>query len=488
MSNTRKLQILILTALALIPVVNLLQILYGPPRVTPILLVSPYVQIGNARNHKSMTVLWQTANINRDWSLQYTTDGTNWTSANITFKRALPELLVPSRLYTATLNNLTPGKQFQYRLVDSKKILFEGTSKTPEENATNFRFVVFGDAGYGSPAQKKIAYRTYLSKPDFVVITGDIVYAHGRLSEYRDKFFPVYNNDNASLETGAPLIRSVPFIPAPGNHDLDLAHSTYSRNLDFFPDGLAYFAVWDLPLNGPIKNQGFPNTPILVGSPKRQSVFLAEAGEKYPVMANYSFDWGNSHWLILDGNNYMNWSDHSLRNWVEQDLRSTKALWKFVAYHQPGFNSDRKHFYDQRMRLLADLFEKYGVDVSFAGHVHNYQRTYPLKFTVSKDLTDLLPNPFHGIVTGNAVCDKQFQDNNPKIISKPKGVIYVITGGGGANLNGQAIATNPKRWQNFTKVFISKHSFTNCEIHGRQLIVKQISEDGTEIDRFVLNK
>jgi acid phosphatase type 7 len=489
MGKPRILLIFVLTALALIPVVNLYDLWFVPPKVKQILLVSPYVQIGNDKYHKSASVLWQTTDVNRVWTLQYKAEGKDWTRAHITFKRALPELIIPSRLYVARLNNLIPGQQFQYRLLDSHKITFEGTSKIPAENTNNYRFVVFGDAGNGSPSQKKIAYRTYLSKPDFVVITGDIVYTHGRLSEYREKFFPVYNNETPSLETGAPLIRSVPIIPAPGNHDLDLAHSTLSRNLDFFPDGLAYFAVWDLPLNGPIKNQGAPNTPMLIGSPKKQSVFIAEAGEKYPVMANYSFDWGNSHWLILDANNYMNWADPGLRAWVEQDLKSTKALWKFVAYHQPGFSSDRHHFYDQRIRLLADVFEKCGVDVSFAGHVHNYQRTYPLKFTVSKNLTNVFPNPFHGAVTGTALCDKQFQDNNPMLIAKPNGVIYLVTGGGGANLSGGPIAANPKRWQNFTKVFIANtHSFTNCEINGRQLIVKQISEDGAEIDRFVLNK
>lgn len=481
---------LLLAALALVPVVNLYQVLFIPPKAKAILLVPPYVQIGNHPDHTAVSVLWQTADIDRDWSLQFNTNDKDWTqSTDISFKRALPELIEPSRLYCATLTGLTPGQSFQYRLLDNQKLVFSGASKTPSTNQSNYKFVVFGDAGFGSPAQKKIAYRTYVSKPDFIVITGDIVYQHGRLSEYREKFFPVYNCDQASLSTGAPLLRSIPMIPAPGNHDIDLAHATLARNLEFYPDGMAYFAVWDLPLNGPIKNPGSPNTPVLIGSPKRQSAFMSEAGSKYPVMANYSFDWGNSHWLILDANNYMNWADPSLRAWVEQDLKkAAKSTWRFVAYHQPGFNSDSKHFYDQRMRLLANLFEKYNVDVAFGGHVHNYQRTYPLRFTVEKNLTKVLPSPFNGTVAGATLCDHTFPDKGNKIV-KPKGVIYVITGGGGANLTGTVMATNPKRWQNFTKVFVANtHSFTNCEISGRHLMVKQISEDGLELDSFVINK
>lgn len=482
--------IILLTALALVPVVNLFQILFVPPKVTDILLVKPYVQIGNNQDHKSAVLLWQTTDVNRNWSVQYSQNDKWTTSDAIVYKYARPELLPPSRLYAADITGLTPGQPFKYRLYDDQQLRFEGQSKTSKDNSTNYHFAVFGDAGYGSAAQRKVAYQTYLSKPEFIVITGDIAYKHGRLSEYRANFYPVYNNDKASPETGAPLMRSVPIIPAPGNHDVDLAHSTYSRNLDFFPDGLAYFAAWDLPLNGPIKNQGYPNTPILIGSAARKSVFLAETGSKYPVMANYSFDWGNSHWLILDANNYMDWANPGLRNWVEQDLKSaSKATWKFVAFHQPPFNSDRKHFYDQRVRLLCDLFERYGVDVAFGGHVHNYQRTYPLRFKLSKNLTNVFPNPFNGTVTGDALCDKQFQDNNPKMTAKPNGVVYVITGGGGANLTGNPIATHPERWQNFTKVFVANtHSFTSCEINGRRLMVKQISEDGVELDHFQINK
>ena len=45
---------------------------------------------------------------------------------------------------------------------------------------------------------------------------------------------------------GAPLLRSVPFIAAPGNHDTDL------NNFQRYPDALAYFLYWDQPLNGPV--------------------------------------------------------------------------------------------------------------------------------------------------------------------------------------------------------------------------------------------
>ena len=95
-------------------------------------------------------------------------------------------------------------------------------------------------------------------------------------------------------------------------------------------------------------------------------------------MANFSFDYGDAHWTVLDSNPYVDWTDPDLRGWVERDLAAAQdATWRFVAFHHPPFNSSQAHFGDQRMRVLADVFEAGRVDIVWSGHVHNYQRTYP---------------------------------------------------------------------------------------------------------------
>jgi hypothetical protein len=109
-------------------------------------------------------------------------------------------------------------------------------------------------------------------------------------------------------------------------------------------------------------------------------------GDTYPRMANFSFDYGNAHWTVLDSNPYVDWTNPELRGWAERDLAAARErTWRFVAFHHPGFNSSKAHLNDQQMRLLADVFEAGGVDVVFSGHVQNYQRTYPLRFTPEKD-------------------------------------------------------------------------------------------------------
>src|SRR5207253_2847474 len=143
-----------------------------------------------------------------------------------------------------------------------------------------------------------------------VFIPGDIVYTNGRISEYRLKFFPVYNADQASADTGAPLLRSIPFIAAPGNHDI------LPRNYQLFADAMAYFLYWDQTHNGPAADVGAANTPVLPGNPDAQPAFLAAAQKRYPRMANFSFDYGNAHWTVLDSNPYMDWANPALVAWL----------------------------------------------------------------------------------------------------------------------------------------------------------------------------
>ena len=69
---------------------------------------------------------------------------------------------------------------------------------------------------------------------------------------------------------------------------------------------------------------------------------------------------------------------------------------------------------------MADLFEKYKVDLVISGHVHNYQRTYPLKFEIAPG------SPKIGLVPGKLTLDKEF-DGVKK--TKTKLPIYLVSGG-----------------------------------------------------------
>ncbi|MEP6539645.1 MAG: metallophosphoesterase [Bryobacteraceae bacterium] len=316
-----------------------------------------------------------------------------------------------------------------------------------------------------------------MAKPDFVFIPGDIVYSRGQASEYMLKYFPIYNSAKASPELGAPLLRSTLFVAAPGNHDIA------APNLAAFPDTLAYFYYWSQPLNGPLKTIGAPSTPILIGGDPDKNAFLSAAGGRYPAMANFSFDYGNAHWTVLDSNRNVDWTDPALRQWLENDLKSAQsAQWRFVAFHHPGFNSSVSHFKDQWMRGLSEVFERYKVSVVFSGHVHNYQRSFPLAFAAKSDSF----NKVTGELPGSWILDKAYDGAQH---TKPKGVVYLVTGAGGAGLYNPEQQVLPKGWQEFTSKFVSTtNSFTVVDVKGKRLTIKQISANGDELDSFVITQ
>src|SRR5262249_42456333 len=138
------------------------------------------------------------------------------------------------------------------------------------------------------------------------------------------------------------------------------------------------------PLIGPVAAEGSALVAPVVGPEETKKAFLAGAGKAFPRMANYSLDYGNAHWTVLDANATVDWTDPELRDWVAKDLASAKgAAWRFVCFHQPGFSSSKKHFDEQYMRVLSPVFEAGKVDLVFSGHVHNYQRSYPMTFVPS---------------------------------------------------------------------------------------------------------
>ncbi|MDZ7645921.1 MAG: metallophosphoesterase [Cytophagales bacterium] len=149
--------------------------------------------------------------------------------------------------------------------------------------------------------------------------------------------------------------------------------------------------------------------------------------------------------MCLDANSYTNPLDPNLIQWLAEDLRNSKADWKIVAYHHPGFNSSKAHYDYQYMRLLSPIFEQLGVDLVLTGHVHNYQRSVPLTFDPKKneDGTQYVITE-EGHVDGKFTLDEIYDGVTN---TKPKGIIYIVSGAGGAPLYDNSISGNPEMWK-----------------------------------------
>ncbi len=130
----------------------------------------------------------------------------------------------------------------------------------------------------------------------------------------------------------------------------------------------------------------------------------------------YSFDYGNAHFIFLDPNEYEFPDGDGILpesqqyRWFVSDLKKARkhAEWIFVFMHQPPYSECWSGgYYDGEPPLrkyIVPIMEAEKVDIVFSGHTHDYERG--------------LPHPPYDPKTGHG--------NN---------VVYVITGGGGADLD-----------------------------------------------------
>jgi hypothetical protein len=92
------------------------------------------------------------------------------------------------------------------------------------------------------------------------------------------------------------------------------------------------------------------------------------------------------------------------------------------------------------------LFEKHGVDVVFAGHDHNYQRTWPV--VVDPDSGEIVRND-------------------------QRGVVHITTGGGGSGLSDRSVDPIPS-WH--TGVFHKRHHFVLIQLDETSMSITAIAD------------
>lgn len=165
---------------------------------------------------------------------------------------------------------------------------------------------------------------------------------------------------------------------------------------------------------------------------------LGRDGKNY-----YAFSADTAHFLALDSTvDFSPGSDQYA--FAEKQLTDWNALKKpspvFVILHHPPFSQSR-HGDDKEVgRFLVPLFEAKGVDAVFAGHDHNYQRIGPRN-----------------------------------------GILYIVTGGGGAPLYGLRPGSPS------SKAAHKKHHYVVVEVDGPTLRLEAKTPDGVSLDRWEMN-
>ena len=293
----------------------------------------PYLQ--NVRSDR-VTVIWTTREDGAA-TLRYSADRTLFLTATDRTRRFGTTETGMSAAYfqhQADLTGLTPGTEYSYQVVMEDETLTPAGDDLRFRTATSgpFTFLVFGDSGQGTPAQRQIAQLMMQERPAFVLHTGDIAYESGTFDQYQRNYFDYYRD----------LMKRAPFFTTPGNHD-------YATN--------------------------FAAPYLAVHSPPADDVPPADRGRYY------SFDWGNAHFVSLDSNmplaNAVNGTGQMLQ-WLESDLQKTQQAWKVVFFHHSAYPTANHEDDDisalVRNRLIP-ILDKYSIDLVLNGHEHSYQHT-----------------------------------------------------------------------------------------------------------------
>ncbi len=99
---------------------------------------------------------------------------------------------------------------------------------------------------------------------------------------------------------------------------------------------------------------------------------------KYFGPTYYSFNYGNSHFAVLD-NALKNSFNRKQFDWFVNDLKNNKKSHTFVFLHKPVFDASDTypdHIMGSRywIEKMIETFQRYKVDYVFAGHIHGYGR------------------------------------------------------------------------------------------------------------------
>lgn len=362
------------------------------PAVPLEFVVRPYLQYAT---QNSMTVMWQTtaaASSRVDYGETAECLQSSAQDANVT-------------IHEMPLRNLKTDTQYFYRVAsqngDATVTSEVRTFQTAVSQDTPFAFAVISDTQGNPTVSGKLAQLAWEQRPHFLLHPGDLVSTGTNNQHWIQHFF-------ASME---PLISRVAMFPVLGNHEQN-ARNYY--NYMSLPDP-EYF---------------------------------------------YKFTYGNADFFMIDTNQRVDLQSKQYQ-WLDEQLTASKATWKFVCHHHPPYSSDENDYGDLwktnrssrgdvRARVLVPLYEEHNVDVVWNGHIHSYERTWPIRN--NKAVTDTSP-------------------------------FYMITGGGGGGLE------TPGPFRPYFQNYVRRgHHYVMVHINQNVFEMRSFALNGQMFDAFRIEK
>ena len=342
------------------------------------------------------------------FALQFTREGEGFNYSTYFANGTEPTLVQ----WTVEVTHLEPQTLYYYRVGTWEDFDFETKTFTgaalgemksfstglSKGQAEPFRVFLAGDSRGGYDGIRDNIQRLRDMNADFWLFNGDMTDAGSQEQWY------------IWFDSMKPIVESTVMMPVQGNHEI-IAELYYHQ-----------FAL-----------------------PR-----VAELGDYQEH--GYSFDYGNVHFVGV--NTCTDDVVQAQVQWLDKNLEAARndsdTDWIIVLQHHPAFSASN-HGSERRVQThFVPLYHKYEVDLVFAGHDHNYERSYPIN-----------------------------KDGIP--IEDGFGVMYVVAGG----FYSDGYNNGSDTW-----TAISKHgdkgNYVVLDIAGKTIDAVAYFGDGEEIERFQL--
>jgi acid phosphatase type 7 len=333
----------------------------------------------------TLLIRWEIDKI-ADYQVEYGLDTTKTMMLQLGYRGSKNN----AHLYEAELPDLLPNSIYYYRLVTQENKSWFKT-RTYADNQEQLTFVAMGDSRSNPEIFAKIMNASGGVNPDLIISMGDLVENGGKYEQWNDFYFSVIHG----------IVESTPIISTLGDHEGEGDEGELFRY--FLRDKQAVDKQW------------------------------------------FSFDYGSAHFISID---YRYPDSKEMIDWFIKDITSSSKKWNFVYMHRPSYNLGG-HGSDWGREIWPDLFNKYKIDIVFAGHSHLYERFYPVR---PKNDSDAFP------------------------------VTYITTGGAGAEL--YEVVKN----ESVLACSESVNHFVKVRINGDTLKMQAIRMDGSLLDKLLIIK
>jgi len=354
---------------------------YADPRVIP-----QQIHIAFAGDH-AMTVSWLTI---EDTDVSVVLYGTS-SQVYDTISFGNSSTYYESYDHHVVLSQLLPETTYYYVCGDNKNSLSKEYSfTTPPDAPKPFTVAVFGDMGIRNSEDTQKTLIAEMDKYSWVYHVGDFAYADDR---FEWTYELIWNQFMSQIE---PITANRPYMICPGNHEATC------------------YAIGSIGCTEPHKNFTAYRSRFRMPAPES----LSTSGNMW-----FSFNYSYVHFVSIstetdyphapEGRGTL-WNTGPFGpqlEWLEADLAAANNdrdahPWIIVVGHRPLYSSELADFPVNALEVLREaveeLFHRYGVDMYICGHVHAYERMWPIYKGKAVQKDYFQPNATTYVVIGNA--------------------------------------------------------------------------------------